>query len=76
VLVPLEVDDAVLALVTTAATPHGDVAVVVAPARLLHRLEKGLLRFRRRDLGKIRDRTEPRALRDRFELSNWHYLSS
>src|SRR5678815_4019387 len=72
VLVALEVDDAVLALVTAAASPHGDVAVVVAAARLLDRLEQRLLGLRRRDVGEIRHRAEARALRDRLELSDSH----
>src|SRR5205807_8272082 len=34
-LVALEIDNAILALVAAAATPHGDVAVVVAPRNAL-----------------------------------------
>src|SRR5439155_23495799 len=75
-LVPLEIDQPVLALVPAAAPPHRDVPVVVAPARLLDRLEQRLLGRRPRNLGEIRDRAEARALRDRLELSNTHYPSS
>ena len=73
-LVALEVDDAVLALVTAADAAHRDVAVIVAAAALLERLEQRLLGRRARDLGEIRDRAEARALGDRLELTNSHVL--
>ncbi len=39
-LVAPKIDDAVLPLVAAAATPHGDVTVIVAATRLLERLEQ------------------------------------
>jgi hypothetical protein len=42
-LVALEIDDAVMALVTAAAAPHRDAAVVVAAGNSLLRLEQRLL---------------------------------
>src|SRR5262245_59297012 len=66
-LVPLEVDHAVLPLVSAATTPHGDVAVVVATARLLQRLGQRLLRRAARDLGEVGHGTETRPLRYWFE---------
>jgi hypothetical protein len=72
VLVALEIDDAVLALVTTADATHRDVTVVVASARLLEGLDERLLRRRARDLGEIRDRAEARALGHRLELTYTH----
>src|SRR2546423_5368618 len=76
-LVASEIDDAVLALVTTTATTHRDVAVIVTTTALLERLDERLLRLLTRDLGEIRDGTEPRARGDRSELTNRHpfYLS-
>src|SRR6185369_12250870 len=70
--VALEVDDAVLPLVTTTDATHRDVAVIVTPAALLDRLEQRLLRRAPRDLRKIGDRAEPAALGDWLELTNWH----
>src|SRR5688500_20181666 len=61
VLVALEIDDAVLALVSTADAAHRDVTVIVASARLLERLDQRLPGGRARDLGEIRNTTEPRA---------------
>src|SRR6266542_678708 len=75
VLVPLEVDDPVVALVPAADAPHRDVPVIVASAALLQRLDKRLLRRRSRDLGEIRDAAEARALRYRLELTNSHSLT-
>src|SRR5262245_17963119 len=68
--IALEVDDAVLALVTAAAAAHRDVPVVVPAPRLDERLGERLLGRAPRDLRKIRDRSEPRALRDWLELAN------
>src|SRR5687768_13074726 len=72
VLVALEIDDAVLALVSTADAAHRDVTVIVASARLLERLDQRLLRRGPRDLGKIRHAAETRALGHRLELTNTH----
>src|SRR6185369_14254822 len=73
--VALEIDDAVLPLVTTTDATHRDVAVIVTPAALLDRLEQRLLRRAPRDLRKIGDRAEPAALGDWLELTNWHRVS-
>jgi hypothetical protein len=72
VLVALEIDDAILTLVSTADAAHRDVTVIVASATLLERLDERLLRSRARDLGEIRDRAETRALGHRLELTNTH----
>src|SRR5690606_3627826 len=72
VLVPLEVDDAVLPLVAAAEAPHRDVAVVVAAAALLERLGQRLLRRAARDLVVVRDGAEARRGGDRLELSDSH----
>src|SRR4029077_8605905 len=76
-LVALEIDDAVLALVTTHTTTHGDMPVVVTATALLQRLDEPLLRLLARDFGEIGDGTETRAGGDRSELTNRHsiYLS-
>ncbi len=75
VLVALEIDDAVLALVATADSAHGDVTVIVAAARLLERLDQRLLGSRTRDLREIRDRAKAGALGHRLELTNRHRVS-
>src|SRR5207302_6563648 len=72
VLVPLEVDDAVLLLVTAAEAAHRDVAVVVAAAGLLEWLRERLLGCRPGDLREVGDRPEARARRHRLELTNGH----
>src|SRR3954452_8328000 len=58
VLRALEVDDPIAALVAAALVPPGDAPVVVAPARLLQRLEQALLRLGLRDLLERGDRHE------------------
>src|SRR5947209_6239444 len=68
-LVALEIDNAVLPLVSTTAAAHGDVAVIVAATRFLQRLDERLLRLLSRDLGKIRDGAEARARGDWSELT-------
>src|SRR5579864_3108045 len=73
VLLALEVDDAVAALVTAALVTRRDAAVVVAAALLRHRLEQALLGLGLRDLLERRDRHEAAARRGRLELANWHY---
>src|SRR5579859_7743191 len=70
--VALEVDDAVLTLVATAATAHRDVTVVVAAAGLLDRLEQRLLRRGAGDLGEIGHAAEARSFRYWSELTNTH----
>src|SRR6185436_17040486 len=71
-LVALEVDHAILALVTAAETTHGDVAVIVPAAALAERLRERLLRLTARDLGEIRHRPEARSGRDGLELTSWN----
>src|SRR2546422_10260781 len=71
-LVPPEVDPAVAPLVPAAAPARRDVSLVVAPARLLERLEQRPLGLRLRDLGEVRDRAKARRRGDRFELSDAH----
>ena len=58
VLVPLEVDGAVAALVATTLVPAGDVAIAVAAARALHRAREALLGHVVRDLREVGDRHE------------------
>ena len=58
VLVALEVDDAVAALVAAALMARGDAAVVVASRLLRLGRKQRLLRLVRRDLGEVRDRLE------------------
>src|SRR5215203_4045005 len=70
VLVALEIDDAVLLLVTATDATHGDVSMIVATTALLERLDERLLRRRARDLDKVRDRAKTRCLSDRLELTN------
>src|SRR4051812_6091813 len=65
-LVALEVDDAVHALVPTADAPHRDMPMIVAAARLGKRLHQRLLAVIPGDLREIRDRAETRALGDRL----------
>src|SRR2546423_9546101 len=74
VLVALEVDDAIHALVTAADATHGDVPVIVASAGLLERLQQRLLAVVARDLREVGNRAKPRALGYRLELTNAHCL--
>src|SRR3989442_13635744 len=67
-----EVDPPIAALMPAALPPVGDMALVVAPARAVQRLEQGLLRLALRDLGEVGDRAEPRARRHRSKLSDAH----
>ena len=69
VLRPLEVDDAVAALVAAALVARRDPAVVVPAARLLQRLEQALLRLGLRDLLEGRDGHEAAAGRRRLVLA-------
>ena len=59
VLVALEVDHAVAALVAAALVPGRDAPVVVAAALLGQRLQQRLLGRRRGDLREVGDRLEP-----------------
>ena len=72
VLVALEVDDAVTALVTAALMAGGDAAVVVASCLVGQRRKQRLLRRRRRDLGEVRDRLEASAGAGRLVLFDSH----
>ena len=72
VLVALEVDDAVTALVAAALMARGDAAVVVAPRLVRLRSEQRLLRLVRRDLGEVRDRLEAPAGAGRLVLFDSH----
>ena len=72
VLVALEVDDAVTALVAATLVAGGDAAVVVASCLVRQRRKQGLLRLVRRDLGKIRDRLEAPAGAGRLVLFASH----
>src|SRR6185503_9741012 len=73
-LVALEVDDPVHPLVAATNAAHRDVAVIVAAAALGERLHQRFLAVIPRDLRKIGDAAEPRALGDRLELTNAHFL--
>ena len=68
VLLALEVDDAVAALVAAALVPRRDAAVVVAARLVRQRRKQGLLRLVRRDLGEVRDRLETSARARRLVL--------
>ncbi len=72
VLVPLEVDLAVLALVAAALVPHRDAAEVVAAAGPRQRLEQRLLGLAARDLREVRDRAEPLGRRHGLEFPDGH----
>ena len=71
-LVALEVDDAVVALVTAAAPPRRELAAVVAAARSLERLDQRLVRLGRRDLVERLHALEPAARRRRLVVANRH----
>src|SRR3989442_15942154 len=71
-IVAPEVDTPVLPLVPAALMAGRDMALVVAAARPLERLEQGALGFGLRELPEVRHRTEPRRRRDRLELSDTH----
>src|SRR6185295_7758381 len=71
-LVPLEVDLPVLPLVPAAPMARGQVALVVAAAGLLHRLEQRLLRRHAGDLVEPADRLEARGGRHWPELTDAH----
>ena len=73
VLLALEVDDAVAALVAAALVPCRDTAVVVAARLVRQRRKQGLLRLVRRDLGEVRDRLETSAGARRLVLFDSHY---
>src|SRR5437764_7880731 len=67
-----EIDAPVLPLVPAAHIPARDVALVVAPACPLQRLEQRLLPLRLRDFGEGRDRAKSRGRRHRSKLSDAH----
>jgi hypothetical protein len=69
VLVPLEVDDAVIALVPAALVPRRDAALVVAAAALLVRLEQRLVRIALVQRGVDDADDEPLSRRCWFELA-------
>src|SRR4029079_1700511 len=69
-LVALEVDDAVVPLVTAAAPPRGELAVVVAAAGALQRLDQRAVRLGGGDVVEGLDGLEPPARRRRLVLSN------
>ena len=71
-LVALEVDDPVVPLVAAAAPPRGQLAVVVAAARLAQRLDQRLVRLGGRDLVEHLHGLEPAAGRRRVVLANGH----
>src|SRR5690606_1697917 len=72
VLVPLEVDDAVLLLVATAAVTGGLAPVAVAATGARLGGDERLLRLGRGDLGEVRDRLEPAAGAGRLLLAKCH----
>src|SRR5581483_5256102 len=74
VLRPLEVDDAIAALVAAALVARRDAAVVVAAALLRHRREQALLRLRLRDLVERRDRHETTARRGGLVATDRHQI--
>src|SRR5262249_37081715 len=74
VLLTLEVDDAVAALVATALMARRDPAVVVAAALLRQLLGQRLLRLRLRHLGEVRDRHEAPSRRRRLEPADRHQI--
>src|SRR5262249_47966978 len=73
VLRPLEVDDAVAALVASALVAGGDAAVRVAAALLGQLLGQRLLGLRLRDVGEVGDRHEAAARARRLEAANRPY---
>src|SRR5439155_3958637 len=76
VLVPLEVDDPILALVAPTLVTSGDAAVHVPPRALLARAGERLLRLASRDLAEVRDAGAALSRCGRLELSNGHVLRS
>src|SRR5258708_14263755 len=76
VLVALEVDDAVLLLVSAADESGGDPAAAVAAAGLRLPLRQRLLRTRLRDLIEGVMRLEPDSRSRRFVFVYWHSVPS
>ena len=71
-LVALEIDDAIQPLVPAAAPPRRQLAVVVAAAGAVQRLDERLVRLARRDIVERLDRLKPPARRRRFVFSDRH----
>src|SRR6266487_4413619 len=71
-LLAAEVDAPVLTLVAAAHIPARDVALVVAPAGPLERLEQRFLGLRLRDVGEVGDRAKARGRCHRPKLSDAH----
>src|SRR5690606_20367356 len=71
-LVALEIDSPVLLLVAATAVADGDMALVVAAAAALLRLQQALLGSRAGDFLEARHRLEPGGRRHGTELSNCH----
>src|SRR5262249_17994789 len=72
VLVPLEVDDAVLLLVAAAAMASGLAALVVAAAGVVLGREQRLLRRRLGDVGEVGDGLEPASGARGLAFANGH----
>ena len=75
ILVPQEIDHAILPLVTTATVPGRDLALVVATALLAQRTQQRLLRLAPgRQIGKVADARATPSGRGRFVFSNAHRI--
>ena len=73
-LVALEVDDAIQALVTAAAPPRGELAVIVAAAGAVQVLDERLVRLAGRDVVERLDRLKAAAGRRRFVSFDRHLV--
>src|SRR6185312_4542104 len=76
VLLPFEIDDTQLLLVTAADTASGGAAIMIAPAGLLANLDQALLRLGLRNVAVIRERYIARRRRQRSKCLNWHKINS